>query len=165
MNALYSFLWILLCLVLQVLVFNHLHLFGGIVLIYLIALIKMPVNINRSVQILIGFLCGLLIDIFSNTIGMHALACTTIMWMRLPLLHMYINAEDFKTGVPNSDRLSISVFIRYALTIVSVHTVLLYLIESFTLFNIVPLLLKIVITVALTFVFLMALELASVTKK
>lgn len=165
MVALYSFLWFLLCVLLQVLVFNHLHLMGGIVLIYMVALLRMPVQINRSLQILIGFVCGLLVDIFSNTLGMHAFTCTMIMWMRLPLLHMFIIAEEIKTGSPNMEKLSTPVFVRYALTVISIHTVLLYLIESFTLFNFLPLLLKIVITVVLSFLFVMAIEMATTTKK
>lgn len=165
MVALYSFLWFLLCVLLQVLVFNHLHLLGGIVLIYMVALLRMPVQINRSLQILIGFVCGLLVDIFSNTLGMHALTCTLIMWMRLPLLHMFIIAEEIKTGSPNMEKLSTPVFVRYALTVISIHTVLLYLIESFTLFNFLPLLLKIVITVVLSFLFVMAFEMATTPKK
>lgn len=165
MVAVYSFLWILLCALLQVLVFNHISLMGGVVLIYLIALIKMPVQINRSLQILMGFACGLLVDIFSNSIGLHALTCTTIMWMRLPLLHMYVIADEIKTGVPSMDKLSTPLFVRYVITVIAVHTVLLYLIESFTLFNILPLLLKIVVTAVLTFLFTMAFEMAVTSKK
>ena len=165
MAAFYSVLWILFCILLQVLVFNHLHLYGGVVLIYLLALIKIPVQLNRSLQILLGFVCGLLVDIFSNTLGMHAFTCTFIMWMRLPLLHMYIIAEEIKTGVPNMERLSTPVFVRYVLTMIIIHTVILYSVESFTLFNILPLLMKIGISGVLTFMFTMALEMSVSHKK
>lgn len=160
MAALYSGLWILLCIVLQVLVFNRLHLFGGIVLLYLIALIKMPFQVNRTLQIVIGFLCGLLIDIFSNTLGMHALVCTTLMWLRMPLLHMFILAEEVRTGTTSIEKLGFSIFIRYVLTLIAIHTILLYLIESFTLFNYDVLLIKILATFSLTFLFALAIEMA-----
>lgn len=165
MVAVYSFLWILLCALLQVLVFNHISLMGGVVLIYLIALIKMPVQINRSLQILMGFMCGLLIDIFSNSIGLHALTCTTIMWMRMPILHMYVIADEFSTGVPSMDKLSTPMYIRYAITIIAVHTIMLYMVESLSLFNILPLIIKIVATAVLTFLFAIAFEMATSTKK
>lgn len=161
MQALYSFIWIFVCALLQVLVFNHLNLFGGVVLLYLFPMIKMPVEINRELQILFGFICGLIVDIFSNTPGMHALTCTTIMWLRLPILHLFVVAEEFKAGVPSMLKLSTPVFTRFALMIVSIHCVILYLVESFTLFNFLPLLLKIVISILLTSAFVFAMELAT----
>lgn len=165
MIALYSVLYLVLCLVLQVLVFNHLHLFGGVVFIYLIPLLKMPVGTNRSLQILAGFLSGLCLDIFSNTLGLHALVCTTVMWLRLPILHMFVIADEVKNTVPSVDRLGLPVFVRYILTIISTHSVLLYVIESLSLFNLVPLLVKIIVTIALTIAFTLAIELATSSKK
>ena len=144
----------------QVLVFNRLHLFGGIVLVYLIPLMKMPVNMNRSLQILIGFVCGLLIDIFSNTLGMHALACTTLMLLRDSFLYMFVAHEDFKTGVPCSSKLGPVVYGRFALLCVVCFSIMLYAIEAFTLFNLVPLVMNIVITSLLTLLFVWVVEVA-----
>lgn len=160
MAAVYSFLWVLFCIMLQVLVFNHLHLLGGIVLIYLLPLIKMPVQVPRSLQIFLGFLCGLVVDIFSNSIGMHALTCTFTMWMRLPLLHMFVVSDDIKTGTPGKHRMGIPLFARYSFVIIAMHTVVLYLIESFTLFNLIPLIIRIFITVLMTVLFSIVIETA-----
>lgn len=158
MVVLYFLLWTLFCVLLQVVVFNQLHLFGGIALIYLLPLIKMPVQMNRSLQILLGFICGLVIDIFSNTLGMNALVCTLVMWLRMPILHMFIVADELKTGFPSASKIGLLVFLRYAFSIVLTYALALYLIESFSLFNIVPLLIHIIITVILTMAFVFALE-------
>lgn len=158
MVVLYFLLWTLFCVLLQVVVFNQLHLFGGIALIYLLPLIKMPVQMNRSLQILLGFICGLVIDIFSNTLGMNALVCTLVMWLRMPILHMLIVADELKTGFPSASKIGLLVFLRYAFSIVLTYALALYLIESFSLFNIVPLLIHIIITVILTMAFVFALE-------
>ena len=159
-----SILWILFCILLQVVVFNQIHLFGGVVLIYLISLIKLPVEIKISTQILLGFLAGLLLDIFSNTLGMHALTCTFVMWLRVPIFHLFVLAEDFKAGSPNIQRIGFSGFAKFVILITSIHVILLYLIESFSLFNIVPLITKILITIILTSSFAIAIEFA-MTKK
>ena len=66
MASLYSFIWITVCILLQVMVFDHLHFYGSIVLVYLLPLMKMPVQIGRSFQIFLGFICGLFVDIFFN---------------------------------------------------------------------------------------------------
>lgn len=164
MNTLYSLLWIILAVLLQVVLFNHLYILGGIAIVYLIALIKMPVEISRNLQILIGFLAGLIIDIFCNTIGMHALAATTIMWLRIPVLHLFVNAEDVKDGIPGVNRIGMPEFIRFALTMIVLHSILLYFIEAFTLFNLLVIIMKIIISTILTFCVSIALEFTTLKK-
>lgn len=158
MNILYKVLWILLALLLQVLLFNHLYVWGGVALVYVISLIKLPVELNRNIQILIGFLVGITIDIFCNTIGLHALVATTLMWIRIPLLHLFVNAEDLKEGSPGFSRMGVSEYTRYSISIILVYCLLLYVIESFTLFNLPVLLLKVLISTSMTFLISIALE-------
>lgn len=161
MNLFKYILWLLLAVILQVLLFNHLSLFGGIVMIYMVALLKMPVEFNRVLQILIGFLTGLIIDIFCNTLGMHALTAVTVMFFREPILHLYNNDPEFKVGTVCLSRIGLSSFMRYALTVLGMHCALLYVIEAFTLFNFLLLVIKIVVSLLLTFAFTMALEFAT----
>lgn len=133
-------------------------------LVYLIALIKMPVEVNRNIQILVGFIAGLIIDIFCNTIGLHALTAVTVMWVRMPLLHLYVNAEDVKTGTPSASLIGMQPYIRYALTILAFHCILLYFLESFTLFHFVATLLKAFFSIVMTFIVVLSLELATLEK-
>lgn len=164
MNTLYNIFWIVLALLLQVMLFNHLYIFGAVAFVYMIALLKMPVETNRNIQILIGFLVGFCIDVFCNTIGMHALTAATVMWLRIPILHLYVNAEDMKEGVPGFNKLGVQEYIRYALTLLAFHCILLYFIESFTIFNFLTLLLKIVFSVLMTSVIAIALEFSTLKK-
>lgn len=161
MSFLISLFWIVICIVLQILVFNHLSLAGGVVLLYVYVAVKMPVEISRQIQIFLGFLIGLILDIFCNTIGLHAFAMTTTMWMRLPLLHMFVLAEDIKTGAPTLHRLGIRNFYRFLLSVLIVHCLVLYLLEAFSLFSLSALLLKIISSIAMTFAFLIAIEMAT----
>ena len=165
MASLYSFIWITVCILLQVMVFDHLHFYGSIVLVYLLPLMKMPVQIGRSFQIFLGFLCGLIVDIFSNSIGMHALTCTFTMWMRLPLLHMFIVSDEIKKGIPGLKKLGLPIFVKYSATVIAIHTILLYLIESFSMLNLLPMLLRILVTFLLTLLFIVAYEFALYNKK
>lgn len=164
MAFLYSIFWLIIGVVLQTLLFNHLQLYGGVILVYVIALIKMPVEINRNFQIFAGFLCGLIIDVFSNTIGMHTLTAVTVMWLRMPILHLYINAEDVKSGIPGNSLMGMSSYIRFAITMLAIHCILLYFVEAFTLFNILVTFLKIIISLILTFIAAITLEFATYDK-
>ena len=165
MNTILSyFLWLLASIALQVLIFNQLSLFGGIALVYMIVLLKMPVEVNRVLQIFIGFLVGFVIDVFCNTPGMHSLATVTVMFLREPILHLYIQKEEIKNSRVCMSRLGVSSFVRYALTILLVHALLLYFIEAFTLFNFLVLLSKIIISVVLSLAFCLAFEFATLKK-
>lgn len=164
MPILISLLWILLGLVLQVLLFDRMPLAGGIVLSYLYLIFRTPVEWNRSLQIFLGFLVGLTVDVFSNTPGLHALVCTTTMWLRLPMLHMFVVADDIKNGCPTYHRLGFSIFSRFMAILLGIHCVLLYSLEAFTLFNFFNLLLKIFVSFGLSFFFLLTAEMANDTK-
>ena len=164
MTSLYSLFWLIVAVVAQVLLFNHLQLFGGVILVYVIALLKLPVEMNRNIQIIIGFICGLIIDIFSNTLGMHTMTAVTMMWLRMPILHLFINAEDVKIGVPGNSLLGMPSYIRFALTQIAVHCFLLYFIESFSLNNIFVTLSKALISLIITFVATLSIEFTTLKK-
>lgn len=164
MNVLKSLLWLLVAIVCQVLIFDHLSFYGGIVLIYAVVLIKLPVEVHRVAQIFLGFLTGVLVDIFSNTPGMHALTATTLMFMRDPILHLYVSDPEYKAGSVSMTRIGLSTFFRYALTMVLLHSTMLYLIEAFSLFNPMILLSKILNSTVLTLVVAMAAEVVTVKK-
>lgn len=164
MAILVYFLWLLLAVALQVLLFSHLSLFGGVILVYLIALIKMPIELNRNYQIITGFIVGLVIDIFCNTPGMNALAAVTVMAVRNNILHLFNNDPEFKSGAIDNSRIGLTSYMRFAATAIVFHCLLLYIIESFTLFNITILLSRILISSLLTFVTAMILEFATMKK-
>lgn len=146
--------------VMQVLIFNHIHLYGGIALVFLYTLLKWPVQTPRWLQIVIGFCVGLLIDIFCNTLGQHALTATTFMWLRVPILHSFVLADDVKSGIPGLRMLSMSVFLRFALISVIVYNVMLYSIEAFTISNFGMTFVKALISILLTYVFIITLEIS-----
>lgn len=49
---------------------------------YLGFLLFLPLNLNPFLRIFLGFAIGLIIDVFSNTPGMHASAATLLMFSR-----------------------------------------------------------------------------------
>lgn len=164
MHILKSILWLIICILLQVLVFNHLHLFGAVVLVYVIPLIKMPFDLNHSLQVLLGFGTGLLIDIFCNTPGMHALAAGTLMTFRRPFLTELIN-NNGKYAIKEYETLGFEClrggFATFSVSCVLFHAILLYSIEAFTLFNGIMLFSKIILGSILTLLFLLAVEVSS----
>jgi len=119
---------------LQTLVINRIHLFGIITpFLYIYVIMKLRIDLSRSVVIVLSFLLGLIIDIFSNTLGIHAAACSLIGFIRNPLLVQFVDIKELPDrSIPSSHLFGFSRFIRYTLIIVTLHHILLFSIESFS---------------------------------
>ena len=77
---------LLLVFALQVLLFDHLYIgSSGIVMMYILFLINLPVRIPRWAEMLIGLCVGLMIDIWHSSLGIHIAACVALSFVR-PLL-------------------------------------------------------------------------------
>ena len=83
-----------------------------IVFIYLI--IRMPINWHANVTMTVGFFLGLLVDIFNNTPGMNALACTVLAGLRHTVFNAYVAREDeMPDQIPSVDTLGVGVYFKY----------------------------------------------------
>lgn len=144
----------------QVIVFNHLCLFGvATPLVFIYFIIKLPVNLSVNWVMTFSFLLGLLVDIFSNTQGMNALACTVLAVTRMPVLRLYFPREDDMTNPEPSVRtLGVAVYMKYLLTVILLYCALFFLIEAFTFHNWLLMLLRIICSTILTFVILLAFD-------
>ena len=67
----------------QVIIFNNINLFGYLnPFVYIVFIIYYPIKNDRIFFIFISFLMGLVIDVFSDTLGLHAAASVTIAYLR-----------------------------------------------------------------------------------
>lgn len=88
-----------LLLAIQVLVCNHVHLFGYInPHIYLLAILLMPFEIPLTAQYLIGFFSGLVVDMFAMSLGVHASATLLVVFLRPHLVSM-LNGKKKIDGI------------------------------------------------------------------
>lgn len=72
--------------VLQVLLFDHLHIGSlGMVMMYILFLINLPIRIPRWAEMLIGLLVGIMMDVWHSSLGIHIAACVALSFVR-PLL-------------------------------------------------------------------------------
>jgi hypothetical protein len=107
----------------------------------------------------VSFLMGLMVDIFSNTQGMNALACTLLSACRLPILRLYFpREEDLSNPEPSLRTLGPGVYMKYLITVVAIYCTLFFFIEAFTFYNWTLMLLRIVASSLLTFIILLAFD-------
>ena len=96
--------FILLVLV-QSLIFNNLIIGGcAMACVFVYSIIALPVTLNDNLRLTIGFLLGLMVDIFANTQGLNALCCTVAVMLQRPVFHLYVNREEDLAGAAPSSR-------------------------------------------------------------
>lgn len=75
--------------VIQVLICNTLNFLGDInPMIYVIFLYWYPIKSNRALTMVIAFLLGFTIDVFSDTLALHAFATVTVAYARPVFLRL-----------------------------------------------------------------------------
>jgi rod shape-determining protein MreD len=151
---------------LQVLVLNNIHLFRIMTpFLYLYIIIKIPVSITRSQVIAISFMVGLVIDIFSNTQGMHMAACSLAGMVRNPLMYTFSGKELTEEDTPSYQTLGVTSFMKYVISLVALHHVILFLVESISLFDPVFLIFRIFACVCLTVLLIFITEAFHIKQK
>ncbi len=82
----------------QVLIFNQLNFFGFInPMVYVLFFYWYPLRNNRPLFLLVGFLLGFVIDLFSDTMALHAIASVTLAYARPVLMRFCFGANyDFQ---------------------------------------------------------------------
>ena len=143
----------------QVLVFNHIHLFDyATPLVYVGFLMYFPLNYSRVGILLWGFLMGCLVDIFSNTPGVGA-ASTTLTALMQPVLLRYMAPKDSAEDMlPNFSTLGYSNYIYFFAILISIHHITAFLLECFSYHDMMYLALTCGGSILLTTLILWAIE-------
>lgn len=151
---------------LQAIIFNHICLFHvAVPFVFIFFIIKLPLDISQNAILTLGFLLGLVIDIFSDTQGMNALCCTIIAACRGTIIRLYCPREDEITAPePSARALGLFSFLKYALTITLLYCILYFLIESLIILNPATLLIKIAASTLLTFAIIVAADMLTLPR-
>ncbi|MBO7568858.1 MAG: rod shape-determining protein MreD [Bacteroidaceae bacterium] len=125
---------LLILLLSQVLVFNHIHLLGYITpLVIGYMVVGFHRNTSRTEILIWGFIIGLLFDIFSNTAGMAAASCTMIAMIQPVLLNMLSPRDSAEDLIPSFSTLGLWRYIFYVFLLMLVMNGCFYLLDAFTL--------------------------------
>ena len=120
----------------QVLVFSRLNFFGYInPMVYVLFLYWYPIKKNRTNFILICFLLGLFVDIFSDTLALNAAATVTIAYLRPSIMRFVFGVNyEFQSFKLNSATKA-QQFTFLALLIV-IHHIIYFTLEIFSFANV-----------------------------
>lgn len=159
-NATYLLIVTLVLIIAQVVVFNHVCLFNiAVPFAFLFILIRLPLNISQNMSLTIGFLLGLVIDIFSDTHGMNALACTICTAIRKPVLRLYFPREDeLSDPYPSISSLGLATYSKYVISMSFIYCLIIFTIEAFSFFNIAVLILRILASTIVTSLIIIGID-------
>lgn len=160
-------LWGVILLLAQVIVFNHLSLFGvAVPFAFVYIILRLPITMSVNWVMTIAFFIGLLDDVFSDTQGMNALACTILAVSRKPVCRLYIpREEDLPDPQLTIHTLGLPVYIKYILTMALIYCTLVFFIEAFGFFDPLRLTLRIVSSTLLTTIVLLAIDSLTLQKR
>ena len=107
--------------------FNYIHF-----TIYPIIIALMPYKINKTLLVLIGFSLGLFVDLFYDSLGVHAAAACFTAYMRSYILQLLAPAEGYSKDGLTSYSYGFVWFVSYLGMLMFIHLFFLYSVEAFS---------------------------------
>ena len=118
-------------LTLQIIVFNNINLFGFISPFpYVLFIILYPVNGNKSGLLITSFFLGMILDMFSNSGGIHTTACLTLAYFRPAIFKFAFGVSYEYQTIKLNDTLTPERF-SFIMVAVLLHHIVLFILEAF----------------------------------
>ena len=122
-----------LVMMLQVLLFDQLQLFGVChPYIYILCLLMMPITLSHSADMLIGAGVGLVMDVFCNSLGIHMASCILLMFIRPYLLGAIVSDKDRLNEQSCLRALGIEALIKYVVILVVIHHLTVFMLAAWS---------------------------------
>lgn len=140
---------------LQVLIVQNIRLGSYIILFpYVLFIMLLPFETPKLGVLVISFFTGLTIDMFYDTAGMHAAACTLVGFSRYYILKLLSPREGYEQGLtPNVDSMGSVWFITYSALIIFIHHLFFFYLEIFRFSEFFRTLLRVLLSTIGTFCF------------
>lgn len=125
------------------------------IIIYPLFIILLPVNIPRSLLLLLAFFLGISVDIFYDSMGVHAAASVFIAFCRLYILRLLEPTQGYKTeGSPSAHSFGLGWFTTYASIMMFIHLFIYFSIDAFSFVFILDILIKTILSFIFSMLFL-----------
>jgi hypothetical protein len=144
----------------QVLVIQNVNLTGYIILLpYVMWILMLPFDSNKLVVLFSAFAMGVCIDIFYDSSGLHACACTLMGFARHYVLKYVSPRDGYEAGVTATiDEMGLAWFLRYAGVLILMHHFVLFYLEIFRFSSFFSTLLRVILSSAGTFAFIYVIQ-------
>lgn len=116
---------------LQVLVCNNILLFGvGVPMPFIYFLILMPLGMSLNILLVLAFLLGFTVDLFSDTLGLNCVACLLLAVLKKPVFYAYMPREDKNADLtPTLFTMGWENYIKFLISLSLIYCLLVFFIE------------------------------------
>lgn len=141
-----------LLLAVQIIIFNNMNFLGYISPFpYILFIILYPVNGNKSGLLIASFLLGLIMDMFSNSGGIHTTACLVLAYFRPFIFKFSFGLSYEYQTIKLNDVLTPERFSFILLSVV-IHHLILFTLEAFQFSFILDILLRTLLSTVFTLI-------------
>jgi hypothetical protein len=142
---------------LQVLVLNHIYIWGYInPYVYVYFILLLPFSVSGWMLLLVSFILGLSIDIFTNTIGLNAAASVMMAFARPWVIRIISGGPESLIGdTPSLKNQGLKWFLYYAAILILVHHTTLFYLEVFRFSEFLTTLLRVALSTLFTLLLVM----------
>ncbi|MFK7808132.1 MAG: hypothetical protein AB8F74_10065 [Saprospiraceae bacterium] len=149
---------------LQTLVLQRINLGGEYsnffhIIIYPLFIILLPLRIPHALLVLLGFVAGITVDVFYDSLGVHASAAVFIAFIRPLVLNILSPQKGYDmTFSPTKARFGAAWFFPYAATMMLIYLFFYFSVEVFTFYFIGQIMLRTLCSFFLSMLFIIVLQ-------
>jgi len=100
--------------------------------LYILFILILPFGIPNVLLFFLAFITGLTIDVFYDTLGLNAAACTVLAFVRIVFINLTVQRDGFDNGPePSLGIMGFRWFIFYAFILTFSHHFILFTFENF----------------------------------
>lgn len=131
--------------------FDYIH-----IIVYPIIILLFPINTPRPLLILLSFMIGLSVDVFYNSVGIHASACVFIAFIRNYVLKYLEPHGGYSIDIsPSSHNLGFQWFLPYSCFMLFVFMLFYFSVEAFSFVFIFEILMNTIASFIFSIVFIL----------
>lgn len=151
----------------QVLILNNIELGGSLnPFLYVLFILMLPFDTPEWLVLIFGFVIGLTIDMFTDTLGMHTSATVFLAFSRKFILRVMAPRDGYETTFrPSVRKMGLQWFLIYASILVFIHHFVLFYLEWFRFSDLFYTFIKVLFSSLLTLVLILITQFIFITPK
>ena len=151
----------------QISVLNNVYL-GGYAnpFVYILFILMLPTNMNKTAMLLVSFASGFTVDIFSCSLGLHSFAATLVAFARIIFADRILTkdkSEDINT--PSVKSVAFSTYTIYVTILTLIYCLAYYSVESFCMYDIGNVIIRSILSTCVSTAFMITCEFLFISKK
>lgn len=134
--------------------------------LYILFILLLPFEIPNFLLFILAFFTGLTIDVFYDTLGLNAAACTVLAFVRIVFINLTVQRDGFDNEPdPSLGLMGFRWFIFYAVILTFFHHLILFSFENFKFSELGYILVRVISSTLFTVLLMLITEFTFFSKK